>query len=293
MHKYAIFCKSFRDDFARLARLLKSIEETNGSDIPMLISVPEHDIALLSEQINLPNFTKVIPDEQYTIEGEQFSYGWLQQQVCKLSVHRTGFAESYLMIDSDSYVINPVDRSIFYTETHPNVVYAPVSTKYEPWNDALADIILSRDSPCKLPARSGTLTGFASELAAIRAEETPDMHPDERGAFIPRLFRANNASTQPGQIFHSHILRQLEEFLADHNMSFYDAIRLSPWEYNWYGYFAACNNEEVVGVFSPIVHFASDIAISDAREKGITLALLRRHFTAIQMAARHFDTLEF
>ncbi len=294
MHKYAIYCKSFRDDFLRLERLLDSIKKTNGSNLPMLISIPEQDIGIFKSSISIPDFVTIIADEEYTIEGEKFSYGWLQQQVCKLSVHRTGFANSYLMIDSDSYVINRIEESIFYTNNIPNVVYSQIHTKYEPGNDALAGMILGEIIPNGSIVKSGTLSQFASELAAIKAEGVPNMHPDERGIYIPRLFQAQRISTQPGQIFHSQILHRLEEFLLMHNMSFYDAIELSPWEYNWYGYFAASDNDsEIVGVVSPIVHFASDEAISHAREKGITIKSLCQHFTAIQMAARHFDTLEF
>lgn len=278
----------------RLSLLLRSIEQTNGSEVPMIISVPDHDTMLLKETVNLPSFVTLIADEQYTITEQKFAYGWLQQQVCKLCVHKTGFASSYLMIDSDSYIINRICPSIFHTDGRPNVVHAPVSTKYEPGNDDLLRMILGDHVQPRSSIKNGTLHYFASELIRIRGEEASNMHPDERGAFIPRLFRSSNVATQPGQIFHREILIRLENFLSSHGMNFYDAINLAPWEYNWYGYFAGCIDEaEVIGVSSPIVHFASDEAISDARKKGVTFEALRQRFVAIQMAARHFDTLEF
>lgn len=294
-HQSAVYCKSFSDDFDRLKNLIDSFSINNPEEIPMLLSVPEKDLSLLAEKIALPAFITLIADEQYTDTERTFQYGWMQQQVCKLSVHKTGFAKSYLMLDSDTYVIAPVTHSLFYTDGTPNIVYSEVFTKYTPCNERLRTYIMSDEAMGGMPLGAGTRDGFSQRLLEIRQHlaQEPSMPPDRRGQFINKLFNCKNSATQPGQIFHADILIQLDTFLEQNSMNFYDAIDISPWEYNWYGHFCTTLNEKVYGITSPIVHFASDAAIDDAKHHGITFEMLKKKFVSVQMAARHFETTAF
>lgn len=299
-HRVAIYCKSFRDDFDRLRLLLTSWQE-NVPDMPFVLSVPELDMALLQESVPLPPGCVLVTDESYVIPGEPFRYGWFQQQVCKLSVHRLGLADAYLMLDSDSYIVRPFGEELFFTDQIPHVVGSPVTTKYYPSNAKLQALLLEGIDTEPSRGKAGDLSAFVGALPEVRAaykawedEKARTGHAADREHFLRKLFAIPVLAVQPAQIFHTSILQAFEIFLKGFGMDFYDAIRLSPWEYNWYAYFALSNSGiDTLAIRSPVLHFARDTDIEHAKSIGINNSMIHKHFAAVQMAARHFDTVSF
>lgn len=293
--KKAIFCKTYTVDFPRVQQLLASWARLNDH-IPFLLSVPEAEYDLLWQQVQIPRGVTVVTDESYLIPGAHSKIGWYQQQVCKLSVHRTGFADSYLMLDSDSYLIAPVPEALFGTPDRLPVVASPLYTKFWSGNAALTRLLLQGEDAPPLTERLGRTDDFATRLAAVRAAHRADPTASGRAReiYIRQLFETRTVATQPTQIFHDVVLKGLSALLEAHGMNFYDAIRLAPWEYNWYSYYALSDPAlPTVGIRSPVMHFADDAAVDHARDLGITEATIARHFCAIQMASRHFDALSF
>lgn len=294
----AIFCKSFRDDFSRLSLLIDSWISTN-QHLPLLISVPDSDYVLLRETISVPANCTIITDESYVIEGEKFKYGWYQQQVCKLSIYRSGFADSYLMIDSDSYFVSPINDNLFYTDKKKNVIASSIYTKFSPINNSLIDLIKNGNDVPPLFEKEGSLANFDAMLKEVifeheRLQAAGVQSKSDREFYIRKIFSVKKLSVQPAQIFHSSILTVFSEFLKRYNLNFYDAIRLSPWEYNWYAYFSLSEpNLDIVGIRSPVLHFARDSDIEYAKKIGITKKDIECYFHVVQMAARHIDTLSF
>jgi hypothetical protein len=293
-HEVAVFCKSFRDDFDRLKLLVESIE-AQSIDTPVLISVPESDIQLLRSLIPFdPRYT-VVSDESYVIPGAPFPYGWYQQQVCKLSIYRTDFAKSYIMIDSDTYFIKGIEDTIIQCRNE-NIVASDIYTKFFSYNDKLKNYLRDKETDSPSVHVAGDIEGFDARNAALTAnmEEINKKGAVQRGAIINHLFSLPNLAFQPAQLFHARILSAFSSFLNDRGMDFYSIIRLSPWEYNWYASFALANwPMKITGICSPVLHFASQKDVSDAKEMGFTIDDFKRRFIAVQMAARHFDGLQF
>lgn len=296
-HPYAYYCKSYADDFPRLRNLLLSLVQIK-SEVPLLLSVPAGDLAELRRRVDFPGDLEleIIADEDY-LQDPPLDLGWLQQQVCKLSVHRTQFADSFLAIDSDSYLVAPADLDTFRACGDFKVVHASLFTKYSADNAALIELLLSdRAEEEPTVVQNGSVTHFLDRFRAAQRtiDLTPTMPPWERGPFIPQVFGAVATATQPGQMLHSAILTNLHEFLTANGCTVTDLILLAPWEYNWYAYFAAASPaHRVRGARSPILHFASQEDVDHALSLGIRESHVARRFVAVQMAARHFDALRY
>lgn len=290
--KKAIYCKSFRDDFSQL-RSLVSDWTVYGNGIPFLVSVPDSDYKELLDSMDVPENVHIITDESFTEDMSLQKWGWLQQQVCKLSVYQTGFADSYFVIDSDAYLIAPIDEGIFGTDEKPNVFYSKIDTKFYEHNGALKKLLLECVDTPDMISPIGDTRDFSEKLATAILEKKEKRNHD-MGSYIRSIFSAPVVATQPSQIFHSHILKSMVDRFNAEGVSLSQLIALSPWEFNWYAYYAmACPEFSTAGIRSRVVHFASDESIAYAKSLGIDEEILKRHFCAVQMAARHIETTRF
>lgn len=294
--KKALFCKSFRGDFDVLPQLLSSARDF-APDMGLLLSVPKDDAALLRDSMEIPSQVSVICDEDYLAAEERSKSGWFQQQICKLAMHRLDFADAYMMLDSDTYLIAPVRDDHFVDGDRLVVVASEIFTKIRPGNAKLLDYIAAEPTTQPgIQTRLGSLATFDARLKAAREEHAANQGRNgrEREIYIRQIFDSRQVATQPAQIFHAPLLRQMEAAFDANGMRWNDVINLAPWEYNWYGYFAMATPDfPVIGRTSPVVHFASEADVDFARAQGITTERLARRFCAIQMAARHFETIRF
>lgn len=296
MIRHAIFCKSFRDDFHILGRLISTWSEL-AHRYPLLISVPLGDRDLLLSQMPTDSGIEVICDEDYVTAGHVHSYGWLQQQVCKLSVFRTGFAESYLVVDSDAYFVAPISDTLFEENGKNKIIYSDLFTGFTESNTKLlrflqtdnVDAIAKFTNEQNLPF--GSMEDFDRKLRDVVSLSAlmPRAAPNDRGAWINSLFDVpQGIALQPGQIFHSEYLKEFHDFLVARGFTFSDIIGLAPWEYNWYAcWVSATKKASVLRSISPLLHFASDVAIDYAKSVGVTNEQIASRFAIVQMAARH------
>jgi hypothetical protein len=294
--RLAVFCKSFREDFGRLGNLIDSHRLFNPS-IPLIISVPHTEVELCNSMAPVGGGVQIICDEDYAPRDMAGMHGWYQQQICKLSIHRSNLADAYFSIDSDAYFVRPVETNDFFHGERPRIVFSNLFTKYSPWNSNLLKYIIdSRYTPNDVIV-PGSLDGFASRLEDFRhwLSLTTSSQPIKRAAWINRLFAVpEGTALQPGQILHATLLAAMEKFFLSYGIDLVELIKLIPWEYNWYGSWAsAALSNEVALSTSPILHFASDEDVAHARQHGVTQENLAARFKAVQMAARHFDGIFF
>ena len=233
-------------------------------------------------------------DEDYTGHSAEGIGGWVHQQLCKLSVHRLGFADSYFVLDSDSYFIRPFGLNDFFTPSGlPRFVASPVFTVYHSNNQLLLDV-LDGHSVVELPVIEAIADGQKIDLARIRqrSNEIKFQSPYDRGPLLDYVFdpALRKLAFQPSQFLVSEVLSELEKELLGLNSSFLEILALAPWEYNWYGsYCMFAKRVSCAPTMSPTIGFVSADMIAEARSKGVTHATLARHFSSIQMAARHHD----
>jgi hypothetical protein len=141
MHDLVLYCKSYRNDFLRLKRLLSSITKFNADGLPFYISTPKVDKDLLIEIVGQQGYIWV-EDEEIVVANPHADFakyqampGGLSQQIIKSEFWRLGLTENYLCLDSDSFFIRNFYKSDFmsddgalYTVLHQNKEFFQLAT---------------------------------------------------------------------------------------------------------------------------------------------------------------------
>ena len=136
MKVFVLYCKSYRNDFLRLKRLLASIEQFNIDRLLFYISTPKADQEILSEVLGNEGYIWVADEEiveanpRALLEKYQSIPGGLSQAIVKSEFWRLGLAQNYLCLDSDCVFIRPfqmtdfmMDDGVPYTVLHQNKEY--------------------------------------------------------------------------------------------------------------------------------------------------------------------------
>jgi hypothetical protein len=297
--KFGFFCKSFKPDFDHLAELLKSFRAHNPERLTLTLSLPNADIPAFRDRFgrDIPNL-RVVTDEEYCGLDLTRLPGWYGQQLCKLASWRATEADHYAVLDSDCYFIKDARaRDLMPSEGKKYVACgSELRTVFgSDGNEALLRYIKGDLVPGKEvfpPLRTPIKCNF-SELKSHRDTSLDVFDLNERSALIFRLFGAGKwYFFQPCQIFSKELLISLENFLAENDLSQEQAISIAPWEYNWYGEYAACmKSAETCFKVSPFFHVANQKSVDLALQNGLTEAVLSRKFIWVAMAARHLSLL--
>ena len=122
MKDLVLYCKSYRNDFLRLQRLLSSIEQYNDDQIPFYISTPVADKEVLEKILGEHGSYTWIADEDIVaanpkavFEQYQAMPGGLSQAIVKSEFWRLKISENYLCLDSDCVFIRPFSKADFLT----------------------------------------------------------------------------------------------------------------------------------------------------------------------------------
>jgi hypothetical protein len=132
-----LYCKSYRNDFHRLKRLLSSIKQYNVDQIPFYISTPASDHDLLTKVLDGYGDYMWVADEdivdanpRVNVEHYKDMPGSLSQAIVKSEFWRLGLTNNYLCLDSDCLFIRPFSEKDFisstlvpYTVLHQNKDY--------------------------------------------------------------------------------------------------------------------------------------------------------------------------
>ena len=122
MKDLVLYCKSYRNDFLRLQRLLSSIEQYNDDQIPFYISTPVADKEMLEKILGEHGSYTWIADEDIVaanpkavFEQYQAMPGGLSHAIVKSEFWRLKISENYLCLDSDCVFIRPFSKADFLT----------------------------------------------------------------------------------------------------------------------------------------------------------------------------------
>jgi hypothetical protein len=214
MDKIALFCKSFRDDVKRAARLASSIADFNSDKISFFMSVPAQDLPLFQRELAGID-VQLMGDEEIVkanpaIEADELigMPGGLSQQIVKSEFWRLCYAENYVCLDSDCYFLRDFGASDFL---------APDGTPYT------------------VMTESKELLYFA-DIAGLK-KIGPDRERDCRQ--IMSLFGRQGPLWDFGPVpvvWSAKVWRDLDEkYLKPKKMNFVEAIRQHPGELRWYG----------------------------------------------------------
>jgi hypothetical protein len=116
---FVLYCKSYRNDFLRLKRLLLSIRCHNTDQIPFYISTPLADKEELMKVLGNAGY-EWLSDEEIVranprahFDQYQSMPGGLSQAIVKSEFWRLGLAQNYLCLDSDGVFIRPFTKADF------------------------------------------------------------------------------------------------------------------------------------------------------------------------------------
>lgn len=211
---FVLYCKSYRTDVKRVARLADSVEKFNVDKIPFFISAPQSDIALFKEFLGHHNATFVTDESivgaNKNIFRHQFDAlsGNITQQIVKSEFWRLKISNAYLCLDSDCIFIRPFHLSEFVNDTG-----TPYTIIDEGRDLLLAALAQKKDM---------VLTNFRRESADVQKELE---RPGKVYNFGPNC-----------PVWDSRVWESLDaQYMQPRKLSFLDVIVKYPYEMRWYG----------------------------------------------------------
>jgi hypothetical protein len=205
---FVMACKTFRRDSASFDRMITSFHTHNKENIHLVVSVPEEDVPLFAKYQD--DNVSVIADESY---AEKYftkemhwglSFGYINQEICKLSFWETGIGENYLFVDSDTYFIRDFSQSDFMRDD---------GTPYS---------VLTQDKDLQVQS-------YYIEYGRERRERIRRIF-EAVGLTDGRLLTCHGMT-----VLNSTVLQDMKKsFMEPHKYRYDDLIRISPFEYSWY-----------------------------------------------------------
>lgn len=211
---FVLYCKSYRTDVKRVARLARSITAHNIDKIPFYISAPQVDLELFREYL-VGMDVQLLSDESImelnpAIDPAQLEAtpGYLSQQVVKSEFWRTGISTAYLCLDSDCIFI----RSFY-----------------------LKDFIAHDDTPYTVIDEARDL--FYATIAQGKQKIIENYHRESLAVQTAFGRAGRDYNFGPNcPIWDRRVWQSLDDnYMRPRKLSFLDLIQQVPVEMRWYG----------------------------------------------------------
>jgi hypothetical protein len=293
--RFGLFCKSFRRDVSRVEKLFASIERHARGDMSCVLSVPRSDRALFRDRIGTDRMTLVTDEE---IVGRDFKQNWRTQQIVKLYAHRLGFADTWLLLDSDMAFIRDFSVADFVdADGTVALVLTRLLHVFDRHQKELTDYLRGEDN-----LRTLSIEEARSLADASRPNDDIPLVPrllhavgwPSPEAKIPRIRATFPRSGPeffylPTAVWTRDSLQSLEtEYLEPRGLRFEDLIAYSPWEGTWLGEWEIRRRlPKRRPAESFFLHFIGDDAIERARSAGFTTEHFAARYVGLQLAAGH------
>ena len=263
MFRIALFCKSYSKDLHRVCRLARSFGAYNADSIPLYISVPEADLAVFERELPAVKNLSLMTDESIYDSAEfKELRGWERQQVTKLAFSEKKLCYNYAIIDSESFFIRDFYIADFlYDDETPYQVISGMTMYWE-----------------KLQRHGMKVRSNYEEVSAKIQE-----FMGRKGSLLYGF--------GPSPIFSSLVVDYLNNYLQSRGMSFVEAIRMAPYEFNWYG--------ESLIVSRGIKYLPRDSIIKcynwegDYAEDCKNIDILRRDYLALHIQCYNERSLDY
>ncbi|WP_372524531.1 DUF6492 family protein [Piscinibacter sp.] len=218
MADFALVCKSYRGDAVRVKRLLDSLAPHNPQGLPVVVAVPQDDLALFRDVLSAHR-PELVSDEDIVrshpeaaakglLERYRATPGYRSQQVIKADAWRLLGCSSYLCVDSDTVFLRDIGRDDFlHPAGHP---YTLLHQSRE-----LLQLAVNR-------GHADVARHFHAESQRIKA-------------LFGRVGPDYDFGPQP-LLWSARVWADLHErFLAPRGWTLWDAIEHAPTEIRWYG----------------------------------------------------------
>lgn len=224
MEKFAFLCKTFRNDFKYVKRLLSSFQTFNIQNIKMFIVIPENEkdffFSIIDKKL-LCN-TELVFEERFSdyltnhdvlcnsVPGEWESYpirpGYINQEIIKLAFHELNLTENYMPIDSDGEFLRSFNLDDFIAE------------------DGYPYTILEEDNELKVDPVYWNEVGWTGREKIIR-KIYKEIDYTNRVMITAHGFC----------IFSSKVLSDFKKhFMNSKGYSYINLMEISSYEFSWY-----------------------------------------------------------
>ena len=211
---FVLYCKSYRTDVKRVARLARSIVANNAEKIPFFVSVPRADLPLFREHLNGLSVELLADEDILHASSPGLARqvaglpGYLAQQVVKSEFWRTGVCDAYLCLDSDAFFIRPIRTSDFIVPS--GAPYTVLDEAHDLMEGALQH------------GHQRVIDAFVREADLVQRLFA---RPGRRYSFGPFPL-----------VWHRAVWQSLDQhYLQPRGMTFADAVTQAPYESRWYG----------------------------------------------------------
>lgn len=292
MQPVAIFCKTFRGDFDRLERMLRTYRRFNADNIPLALSLPEADVDLYRARFAVWRLPVFLDHELTGFHQPPGNTGWTYQQVVKLCCDQTAMAENYFMVDSDFYFVRPFGRADFidadgapFLFLSPHGHYANGDPSFDDVQRHVAGETHEFPPDAMAALRSGRVPDLAGDVEALR--------PLCRGTDLSAAFGHPPVTyyCQSGPLLRAEVLRAIRGDAPGGPAAAARLVGLSPWEANWHTEFLLASGRPLAIRPMQVFHVASEAGLAQVRRAGVTERQIAGRYIAIAMAARHLDAM--
>jgi hypothetical protein len=213
-------------------------------DLTLFHKLSHPNVVFLAEQ-EVP--CRLLPEGETPREA-----GYINQQVLKLSFHRTNLVENYLCLDSDGIFIRDFTLSDFIHE------------------DGQPYQVLVEDNLLKTDADYFDRYWKSRDEAHTKIQEFLEME------------QSKLKTCHGFQIFQSEVLRSFErDILTPKSLEFLDLIKEFNYEFTWYNYFLQ-KRGGVIHSVEPFFHCVhSGVQLVELQTKGSTTEDFSRGFVGI------------
>lgn len=212
MESIVLLCKSYLPDLSQLEILIQSIECYNVDKIPVYVSVPSSDYEIFKKKLEGTNVV-LLCDENVSnqlIEKpiNDFSIGYINQQIIKLSFWKLNLCENYLCIDSDCIFSRDFNRTDFIAKKSEDIPYTVLTQDKDLWVE---------------PEYRSYYEARLEKLEIIK----------RRIGLKDNRYCTSHGNT----ILSRKVLQSFEtNYLVPNNLSLSDILREASYEFSWYNF---------------------------------------------------------
>lgn len=204
-----MYCKTWSGDFEQFSNLIDTFHRYNRDNVLLYVSAPENELHLFEKFICRTVF--IVSDESYandyfaTVGHHGMSLGYANQEICKLTFYKSGVAQNYLCLDSDTVFIRNFH---FFDFMH---------------DEKIPYTVLVMDKDLSIERHYRTVHWLGRQAAIKKIYDYMEL--EDR-----RLRSCHNA-----QVFNIKVLESLAlDFMKPKGLRYNDLLKISPYEFTWY-----------------------------------------------------------
>lgn len=266
MHKFVLYCKSYRGDLDRAVNLVESIRKHNIDNIPAYVSVPSQDLDLFANAIG--KNVKLISDEE--IYQPKNNKGWIQQQIIKSNFWKLKECENYMCVDSDSYFIKDFKLEDFMYDSNTPYTLMHEQKDFFSWS--------------------------ATKIQELGFDPKESFESDRQKVMDIFERKGRYYDFGPGPvIWSSKVWMDLEDrYIVPNDLTFEKLIEYSPSEFSWYGEslltFKGISIMPIEPMFK-FFHYPQQLL--DYKRANITESMIAKNYMGIVMQSNYNAPIKY